>query len=203
MSVREKKKRQPEERRAYTKVRRAAAEEETRRRIVEALIDLHADVGPARTTVSAIAQRAGVERLTVYRHFSDEREMFRACSSLYLERNPPPQPAKLGGGIEPLVAVRRTILAVYAWYRKNESMFTNVLRDVESMPSLQESTAGLHHYVDELTLTLDRLFPGRSAQRRATLRHVLEFHTWRSLSRVTTSDRAAAELAATWIAATR
>lgn len=194
--------RKEEPRRAYTKIRRAAAEEDTRRRIVEALIDLHADVGPARTTVSAVAQRAGVERLTVYRHFPDEQEMFRACSSLYLDRNPPPQPAEIEH-LEPLVAVRRTLLVVYAWYRKNEAMFTNVLRDVETMPSLQESTAGLHQYVDEVTAALDRLFAQRSAPRRATIHHAVEFLTWRSLSRLTTSDRSAAELATSWISAER
>ena len=184
--------------RTYTKVLRAAAEEETRRRIVEALIELHAEVGPARTTVSAVAERAGVERLTVYRHFPDELSMFRACSSLYMQRNPPPAPVH---NDDPLVAVRKTLAAVYAWYRSNEAMFTNVLKDVERMPSLRESTAGLLAYVDAAASALDRLFDERRAQRKATLHHALEFHTWQSLSRLTRSDRAAAELAMSWVLA--
>lgn len=192
---------QAKPRRTYTKKLRAVAEEETRRRIVEALIELHAGVGPARTTVSAVAERAGVERLTVYRHFADEQSMFRACSSLYMERNPPPQPGPFEG-VEPLDAVRKTLLAVYSWYRKNEAMFSNVLADAERMPSLHESTEELLAYANGLASELDRLFDGRSSRRRATLHHALEFSTWRSLSRLTTSDRAAAEVAVSWIAAT-
>ena len=188
-------------RRTYTKVRRAAAEEETRQRIVEALIELHGEVGPARTTVSAVAERAGVERLTVYRHFPDEPSMFRACSSLHMERNPPPQPGPFDG-LEPLAAVRRTLASVYAWYRSNEAMFANVLADVERMPSLRESTEQLRGYAGALAKELDRLFPGRSAQRRSTLHHAFEFSTWQSLSRLTPSDRAAAEIAAAWVGAT-
>ena len=72
---------------------RAERQANTRARIVEAIMHLHQDVGPRHTTVSAIARRAGVERLTVYRHFNDESEMFAACSHRYLELNPPPQPA--------------------------------------------------------------------------------------------------------------
>lgn len=186
-------------RRPYTKVRRAAAEEETRQRIVEALMELHAEVGPARTTVSAVAERAGVERLTVYRHFPDEQSMFRACSALYMERNPPPEPAL--GNLDAATAIRRTLVAVYSWYRTNEAMFSNVLGDLERMESLQESTEELRRYVASLASQLDHLFERRSAQRRATLHHALEFNTWRSLSRLTPHDRAAAEVAATWLAA--
>ncbi len=189
------------QRRTYTKVRRAAAEEETRQRIVEALIELHAEIGPARTTVSAVAERAGVERLTVYRHFPHEQSMLRACSSLYMARNPPPQPGPFDA-IEPLVAVRMTLASVYSWYRDNEAMFSNVLADAGRMPALRESTGEILGYVDSVASRLDRLFDGRSAQRRATLRHALEFSTWQSLSRLTRSDRAAADLAASWVAAT-
>ena len=189
------------QRRTYTKVRRAAAEEETRRRIVEALIELHGEVGPARTTVSAVAERAGVERLTVYRHFPDEPSMFRACSSLHMERNPPPRSGPFDG-LEPLLAVRRTLASVYAWYRNNEAMFANVLADVERVPALRESTEMIRSYAGAMAAQLDRLFPGRSAHRRATLHHALEFSTWQSLSRLTASDRAAAEIAASWVGAT-
>ncbi|HJW96334.1 MAG TPA: helix-turn-helix domain-containing protein [Thermoanaerobaculia bacterium] len=182
--------------RTYTKVLRAAAEEETRLRIVEALIELHAEVGPARTTVSAVAERAGVERLTVYRHFPDEPAMFRACSSLYMQRNPPPAPVQHE---DPLPAVRKTLVSVYAWYRSNEAMFANVLKDLEVTPSLRESTEGLLEYVDAVASALDRLFGDRRTQRKATIHHALEFSTWQSLSRLTRSDRAAADLATTWL----
>jgi AcrR family transcriptional regulator len=190
---------QTKQARTYTKVRRAAAEEETRRRIVEALIELHAEVGPARTTVSAVAERAGVERLTVYRHFPHERAMFRACSSLYMQRNPPPERRPLHG-VPPVDAVRTTLASVYLWYRSNQAMFAKVLADVEHLPSLHESARQLLEYVDSLASDLDRLFDRRSAHRRATLHHALEFSTWQSLSRLTRNDRNAAAVATAWVA---
>lgn len=189
------------QRRTYTKVRRAAAEEETRRRIIEALIELHEEVGPSRTTVSAVAERAGVERLTVYRHFPHEQSMIRACSAMYMERHPPPAPGPFEG-VEPLLAVRSTLAAVYSWYRSNAAMFSNVLADAERMESVREASSDLLGYADALASQLDRLFAGRSAQRRATLRHALEFSTWQSLSRLTSSDRAAADTATAWVRAT-
>ena len=60
--------------------RRAEQLEETRQRIVDATVALHEEVGPARTTVTAIAQRAGVSRPTVYNQFPDDRSLFAACS---------------------------------------------------------------------------------------------------------------------------
>src|SRR5512134_1449821 len=80
------------EKRRYRKRRRAALEEETRRRITEAAVELHGTIGPARTTVSAVADRAGVQRATVYRHFPDEESLFAACSAHWAMLNPPPDP---------------------------------------------------------------------------------------------------------------
>jgi hypothetical protein len=78
-------------------------------------------------------------------------------------------------------------------------MFSNVLRDTEQMPSLREPTSHFRSYVAALTSELDRLFPRRSAQRRTTLHHALEFSTWQSLSRLAASERAAVEIAAGWV----
>src|SRR5262245_47185371 len=81
----------PETRR-YEKKARAASEEATRMRVIEAAIELHGTIGPARTTISAIAERAGVRRATVYRHFPDERTLFLGCSGTWAERHPLPDP---------------------------------------------------------------------------------------------------------------
>src|SRR5918911_1438582 len=97
----------------YQKKRRAEQEAETRQRIVEAMVDLHREVGPARTTISAIAQRAGVERLTVYRHFPDERSMFEACTSHYATMVPGPDPAAWQRIQEPAEQLRAALLAFY------------------------------------------------------------------------------------------
>src|SRR6185436_10949463 len=100
-------------RRGYTKVLRAAAEEATRERIVSAIMNLHEEVGPARTTVSAIADRAGVERLTVYRHFPDEPSMLRACSAHWNALHPPPPICSATD--DPLADSRRMIVRLYGW----------------------------------------------------------------------------------------
>ena len=79
--------------RTYTLKRRAEQQAETRQRIVEAAVDLHGSVGPAQTTFSMVAERAGVQRHTLYAHFPDERSLFLACSGLALERDPLPDAA--------------------------------------------------------------------------------------------------------------
>jgi AcrR family transcriptional regulator len=185
-------------RRSYTKVRRAAAEEETRERIVSAMVALHEEVGPARTTVSAIAERAGVERLTVYRHFPDEPSMLRACSAHWNASHPPP-PVSVDGG-DPLSVCRRMIVRLYAWYRSNAAMLAQIDRDAAKMPVVAEQMAPFRSYLDQITVQLDRAWPRRSARRAATIRHALEFSTWRSLDRITGSDRRAAALATSWLA---
>ena len=183
--------------RAYTKVRRAAAEEATRERIVSAIIGLHEEVGPARTTVSAIAERAGVERLTVYRHFPDETAMLRACSAHWAALHPLPRLPVAGG--DPLAACRRTILALYGWYRANAAMLVQITTDARKIPLVAELIAPIGAELDRTAAALDANWPRRSTRRAATIRHALEFTTWRSLDRLTGSDRRAAALAAGWI----
>src|SRR6476661_3903394 len=102
-----------QEPRKYQKKLRAEQQEETRQRIVEAMVALHREVGPARTTISAIAERAGVERLTVYRHFPDETEMFQACTTHYATVVPGPDPAAWAGIEDPAERLRATLLAFY------------------------------------------------------------------------------------------
>src|SRR5919106_215329 len=79
--------------RAYRKRLRAQQEAQTRRRITEAAVKLHGTVGPARTTIKGVADEAGVQRATVYRHFPTEESLFEACSSHWRSLNPPPDPA--------------------------------------------------------------------------------------------------------------
>src|SRR5215212_3062074 len=111
------KKREP---RKYQKKRRLEQEAETRQRIVEAMVALHREVGPARTTISSIAERAGVERLTVYRHFPDDRSMFEACTSHYATQVPGPDPAAWAGMEEPAERLRAALLSFYDYYRRAE-----------------------------------------------------------------------------------
>src|SRR5215208_4227168 len=117
--------------RRYEKRARAAAEEATRLRIIEAAIDLHGTTGPARTTISAIAERAGVRRATVYRHFPDERALFLGCSGTWAERNPVPDPETWATISDPPARLVAALDALYAWYERVEPMLTAVTRDVE------------------------------------------------------------------------
>src|SRR5215213_10320241 len=120
--------------RRYEKRARAAQEQETRARIIEAAIALHGTIGPARTTISAIAERADVRRATVYRHFPDERALFLGCSGTWAERNRPPDPGAWAAETDPEVRLRTALDAIYGWYEQVEPMLTSVLRDAETMP---------------------------------------------------------------------
>src|SRR5213592_4741836 len=103
-------------RRRYEKRARATQEQETRLRIVEAALVLHGTVGPARTTISAIAERAGVRRATVYRHFPDERALFLGCSGTWQERHPVPDPATWAAIADPGARLEAALEALYHWY---------------------------------------------------------------------------------------
>jgi len=183
--------------RGYTKVRRAEAEEAMRGRIVSAIMALHEEVGPARTTVSAIAERASVERLTVYRHFPDEASMLHACSAHWSSLHPPP--AVCAAGRDPASDCRRTILRLYAWYRANAAMLTNIAADTRRIPLIATLMAPFEDHLDRMAAELDGRWPRRSARRAASIRHALEFATWRSLDRITGSDRRSAALVASWL----
>jgi len=183
--------------RTYTKKLRAESEEATRQRIVEALVALHEEVGPARTTVSAVAERAGVQRLTVYRHFPDEPSMIRACSAHWAQLNPLPDLSPAGD--DPLRACRTTLLRLYGWYRDNAAMLVQVNRDAECLSVVAESIAPFAEQLDDVAEQLERCWPQRSSRRHATLRHALDFSTWRSLDRITASDRRSVEIVAGWL----
>ena len=164
---------------------RARAEHvaETRARIIEAIMRLHEEVGPRHTTVSAIAARAGVERLTVYRHFQDEAEMFAACSHRYLELNPPPDPAAWAAEPDPTRRARSALGDLYGFFSRTSSMLEKTYRDVGEFDSLKrimdQFDAHLGHLADGLAGAWPR--DKAAARRRVVLRHAAKFTTWGSL----------------------
>ena len=165
--------------RKYELKRRAESQDETRRRIVEATVALHADVGPARTTISAIAERAGVQRLTVYRHFPDERSLLGACSAHWLAADPPPEPAAWAAILDVDERCRTALTELYGWYRREQAMIANVDRDAPTWPALAE-IADREPFVAAAVGALARS-RGRRKRVRAALGHAVEFSTWRSL----------------------
>src|SRR6187551_3948685 len=117
--------------RRYQKVKRAEHEWRTRKRIVDAAEYLHGSLGPARTTVSAVADRAGVTRATVYRHFATEESLFLACSSHWLSRQQLPEPDAWRTIEDPVERLRTGLMDVYRFYRRGERMMTNIHRDTD------------------------------------------------------------------------
>ncbi len=172
--------------RKYELKQRAEAQAETRQRIVEAAVELHSSVGPARTTISAIAALAGVQRLTVYRHFPDERSLFQGCSSHWAVKHPVPDQAAWTAVKDPEERMRIALRQLYAHFRATESMTANVRRDLPQMTVIQEIAASRAPYWDAVRTELDRGWPARGRRRerlRAVIGHAVEFETWRSLVR--------------------
>ena len=181
--------------RKYQQKRRAEQQSETRRRIVEAVAALHGEVGPAQTTIKAIAERAGVERLTVYRHFADESALFAACDAHFRTATPPPDPADWADVTDPAARLRAALLAFYGYYRRGENMIANARRDAPQLPALAAVLAPAAQFVDAVRADLQSAWPARgraSARLAAAIGHALRFDTWRSLARVEGLDDAEA-----------
>jgi AcrR family transcriptional regulator len=167
--------------RRYTLKRRAEQQAETRRRIVEAAVDLHGSVGPARTTVSMVAERAGVQRHTFYAHFPDERSLGLACSALSLERDPLPDAAPWRAIDDRRARLRAGLSAIYGWYDRNAALAACVLRDGEHHALTRDIIAlrfgpPMTSYHEVLGATL-------GTEQRAMLHLALSFSTWRTLVR--------------------
>jgi AcrR family transcriptional regulator len=175
-----------QETRRYRKRLRAEQELRTRRAITEAAMKLHGTVGPAQTTVSAVADEAGVQRATVYRHFPDEATLFQACSSHYAALHPAPDPSEWAEIRDPDQRLRRGLSDVYRWWEETEDMMTLVLRDAPLVEGMAPAVEGGFAYLDEVRRVLLRGRPERGKARRraaAALGHALAFSTWQSLVR--------------------
>jgi AcrR family transcriptional regulator len=176
--------------RTYTLKRRAKQQEETRRRIVDAAVDLHASVGPAQTTVSMVARRAGVQRHTVYAHFPDEWSLLLACSGQVEDRDPLPDADTWRGIADASNRLAAGLDTVYGWYERNADVAACVLRDAE------------HHAPTKriVELRMEPVFgawcevlgESRPQGQRAMVRLALGYFTWRSLARESGLDRATA-----------
>ena len=172
--------------RKYQMKRRAERMEETRRRITEAAVELHETVGPARTTVSAVAEKAGVQRHTYYAHFPEMEDLYRACTAHYMERHPLPDPSAWVEIPEAEERMRRALSEVYAYYSETEAMMSNVLRDGQLDPRGQESMAMLYQHWGRMRETIAEAFEAGGERREellATIALALDFQTWRKLVR--------------------
>jgi AcrR family transcriptional regulator len=172
--------------RPYRMTRRAELEEQTRRRITESTVALHEELGPARTSISAVAERAGVRRSTVYRHFPGEEALFAACSSHWRAANPPPDPRAWAAIEDPGERSETALRELYAFYGRTEGMYTSLLRDEPVVPIVQRLLGDFYGYlraIQDILMARRGLRGSAARQTRAAIGHALAFPTWRSLTR--------------------
>lgn len=192
--------------RPYRMRKRSESQAETRQRIVEAAMHLHEEVGPRATSISAVAERAGVQRLTVYRHFTDEAAIFQACTSHWLALHPPPDPHGWQGIEDGEARARAAFEAFHDYYASTARMWSNAHRDEPDVPALQAPMQAFRLYLDDVAGDLVAPFGARGTVKRmlaATLRHALSFTTWESLQSRGLSKKESVALLARWVACLR
>jgi AcrR family transcriptional regulator len=185
----------PDRSRPYRMKRRAESREQTRRRITESAVELHGTLGPSRTSMSAVAEHAGVRRSTLYRHFPDEAALFDACTAHWAAANPPPDLAAWSIVDDPDERLTAALGELYAFYWRTEAMLENLFRDEATVPIVRERFAALRGY---FTAAQDTLMAGRhlrgaaKVRTRALIGHATAFSTWKSLVREQGLDDATA-----------
>jgi AcrR family transcriptional regulator len=164
--------------------RRAARQAETRRRIVEATMRLHTTVGPGRTSISAVAAEAGVQRHTVYAHFPDESSLFRACSHLWMQLHPFPDVGAWAGVADPAARLPHALDELYAWYESAGEELAVVFDGSHGVAGMAENLAAWEEGLSAMTGVLMSGRPERGRARvrvRAAVRHALALDTWRGI----------------------
>ncbi len=188
------------DKRPYTLKKRARRQEQVHRRITLAAVYFHETVGPAKTTMNAIAKRAGVQRATVYNHFPTDLELIDACSSHWFVENPPPDPRKWVEIVDPIERAKRSLAELYDYYDRSQAMLSKVLRDVPLVPALEEIvTRKWQPFMQEMidALMARRYAPGPTV--RASMLVALDYFTWERLTHAGLSNAEASKLAAIWI----
>jgi AcrR family transcriptional regulator len=191
------------EKRTYRMKQRAEAQEATRLRITESAVELHQTLGPSQTTMAAVAEHAGVQRSTLYRHFSDESALFESCRTHWYASHPPPELERSSNISPPHERLVVVLTELYVWYRGTGTMLDALIRDETLVPAVGRQFGAFHSRLDEahdLLLSGRRLRGPRLANVSALIRLALKFESWRALCREGgLQDRPAAELMATLI----
>lgn len=187
-----------DKKRPYKMKRRAELEAQTRQRITESAVALHGTLGPARTSMSAVAEHAGVPRSTVYRHFPDEQALLGACSAHWAAENPPPDVSQWEGIRDPHERLEVALGELYAYYRRAGGMLDKLLRDEHSVPMVAALFAPYHQLMSAITeiLMRGRGLRGKARDRtRAAIGHAVSFRAWQQLTEEQgLGDAGAAEL---------
>jgi AcrR family transcriptional regulator len=194
-----------DQKRPYRMKQRAASQEATRLRITESAVELHGLLGPSQTTMAAVAERAGVRRSTLYRHFPDEEALFDACSAHWYAQHPPPRLEGWAEVADPQERLVTALSELYAWYRDAGPMLDHLIRDETLVASVGRRFSGFHRLLAaarELLLEGRGLTGRRRAAVGAAIAVSLQFETWRAACRDGgLGDREAAALFARLVAA--
>ena len=162
--------------------RRAELVDETRQRITDAAIRLHTTVGPSKTSISTIADEAGVTRLTVYRHFANADELFEACRGHWRVQHPRPDTTAWRAIPHLEDRARRAFTELYGWYRQNGADLYPIFRDAEWMPRSSQETARAEARATVEDLVADHDTRARGRLLRAAAGHLTGYWSWRSLA---------------------
>jgi len=169
--------------RPYTKRTRATREAATRRRIIDATIELHESLGGPATTITAIAARAQVSRVTVYRHFPDEWALLAACTGTYLQEHRPPDPGAWTIVPDVQVRLRLALAELYPFYRQSQGLLARADQELPTNPILRDVLAGYVEAVGAMREVLAAGWPTEDAALlRAAVGHAVAFATWHSLA---------------------
>ena len=174
-----------DKKRPYKMKRRAELEAQTKQRITESAVELHGTLGPARTSMKAVAEHAGVPRSTVYRHFADEEALFGACSAHWAAENPPPDVSLWQGIDDPDQRLATALEELYAYYRRAGGMLDKLLRDEAQVPIVAKLFAPYHQLMEVIAeiLMRGRGLRGKARDRtRAAVVHAISFRTWQQLT---------------------
>jgi AcrR family transcriptional regulator len=185
--------------RPYRQKKRAAETAATRQRIVEATAELHRTLGPRDTTISEIARRAGIDRVTVYKHFPDEAALVEGCQAHWLTLHPPPDMSRLGTIADPDARLKTALLGLWEWYAQTREMTANVLREGPALPAFAKTLARIRGMRTQLSAMLAE---GRAphAALLPALTLATEFRTWEIMVADTgLSADAAADMFVVWV----
>jgi AcrR family transcriptional regulator len=174
-----------DKKRPYKMKRRAELEAQTKQRITESAVELHGTLGPARTSMKAVAEHAGVPRSTVYRHFADEEALFGACSAHWSAENPPPDVTRWEKIADPAERLEKALDELYAYYRRAGGMLDKLLRDEVQVPMVAKLFAPYHQLMEMITeiLMRGRGLRGKARDRtRAAIGHSIAFRTWQQVT---------------------
>jgi AcrR family transcriptional regulator len=187
-----------DKKRPYKMKRRAELEAQTKQRITESAVELHGTLGPAHTSMKAVAERAGVPRSTVYRHFADDEALFGACSAHWAAENPPPDVSQWQKIHDPDERLEAALDELYAYYRRAGDMLDKLLRDEAQVPIVAKLFAPYHQLMEAVTeiLMRGRGMRGKARDRTcAAIGHAISFRTWQQLTEeASLGDGEAAEL---------